>query len=86
MKPCVFAHCGKCAILQRVYDKGGLRVSKGAVNCSGTPEACKFYATADQARAGRSRAGERLRHLPEDRQQEIAEKYYGGRKPWEVKP
>ncbi len=43
---------------------------------------CRWRQTEAEMILGRSRSIKRLRSLPENKQQEIADKYYGGEKPW----
>jgi len=43
---------------------------------------CSFYLTREQQTASIEVAYERMRRMPESRQHEISEKYYGGKMPW----
>jgi len=44
---------------------------------------CSFYLMREQQTASIEVAYERMRRMPESRQHEISEKYYGGKMPWE---
>lgn len=48
------------------------------IDCSG----CNFFKTPHEVAIGRSNALKRLRRLPEEQQQYIADKYYYGHRPW----
>lgn len=43
---------------------------------------CSFYLTREQQTASIEVAYERVRRMPESRQHEISEKFYGGKMPW----
>jgi hypothetical protein len=43
---------------------------------------CSFYLTRECQAASIEVAYERMRRMPESRQFEISEKYYGGKMPW----
>ena len=43
---------------------------------------CHFYQTDEQARASQEKAYARLRTLPAEQQESIADLYYLGKKPW----
>lgn len=55
---------------------GVLNVNK----CNG--ESCSFRMTQAQLQLAQSACDERLRELPADRQDYIADKYYSGRRAW----
>ena len=48
-------------------------------------EACPFKKSREQLDAERARAYERLSNLNDEEQTRIAEKYFGGKMPWEKK-
>lgn len=50
--------------------------------CDGTE--CAFYKTSKQAKEAREKAYERIRTLPEETQEQIADTYYDGFKPWKT--
>lgn len=58
---------GKCTVLS-----GGI--------CMGT--SCGFYKTREEQQESVKKANERLRKLPEHKQEDIAERYYGGKRGW----
>lgn len=47
------------------------------------PAACKFAKTESELKAGVDAANERVRSLRYGVQQHLAEKYYGGKPPWD---
>jgi hypothetical protein len=57
----------------------------GALNVQGCPGqyGCPFYKRVQEFKRDLNAANERLCSLPEDTQLEIAEKYHGGRMPWQ---
>lgn len=59
---------GKCTILS-----GGI--------CEGT--ACGFHKTKKEQEKSLEKADVRLRNLPECQQEEIADRYYGGKREWQ---
>jgi len=46
------------------------------------PKRCSFYLTREQQMVSIGVAYERMRRMPDSRQHEISEKYYGGKMPW----
>lgn len=52
------------------------------MDCDGLHEECPFYKTVEQHRVDREAANERLASLPDWQQTAIADKHYGGEKPW----
>jgi len=46
------------------------------------PKRCSFFLTREQQTSSIEVAYERMRRMPESRQYEISEKYYGGKMPW----
>ena len=65
----------------RCFAKHGNACKALTVPCPGYTE-CPFYKPRWKQEEGIEKADARLRSLPFDKQEEIALKYYDGKKPW----
>ena len=62
-------------------------IMRGKSGCVGLeldecPPRCPFYKDSEGWQQSEQKAYNRIRSLPADKQQEIANKYYGGEMPW----